>query len=367
MELSAPSREFWRGQRVLLTGHTGFKGGWMALWLARLGAEVTGFAQRYRYGPSILSQVGETDGLTSIAGDLRDERAVLAAVEHARPTLVIHMAAQALVREAYATPTATWQTNVLGTLNLLEALRDVPELRAALVITTDKVYANDGSGRAHGEDDPLGGHDPYASSKVACEELVASYRKSFFAEKGVMLATARAGNVIGGGDAATDRIVPDIWRAALSRTPIVLRNPESTRPWQHVLDPLAGYLRYLETLAQSDAAIPLALNFAPPGSAPPHTVGAVTHRLCDAFGMPPPVHRPEPKAPHEMASLALDASLAERYLGWRAELDLPTSLAWTAQWYLARRAGADVRALCDAQISAYEALGTPAETLERVA
>ena len=258
-------RAFWRDRRVLLTGHTGFKGAWLALWLERLGAQVFGLA----LPPTIPSPRGFPNWRPrrsrSRIGDIRDAGVVARAVQEARPQIVIHMAAQALVRRSYRAPVETFATNVMGTAHLLDSLRGAEGLQAVLVVTTDKVYRNDGNGHPFAEDDPLGGADPYSASKAAAEIVVASMATSFFGGKGV--ATARAGNVIGGGDWSEDRLIPDIWRAVKAGKPLRLRNPEATRPWQHVLDPLAGYLRYAERLA-SGADVPKALNFGPlPGDA----------------------------------------------------------------------------------------------------
>jgi CDP-glucose 4,6-dehydratase len=256
-------RAFWRGRRVLLTGHTGFKGAWLALWLEQLGAEVVGLALPPDTEPALYSLLAPIIGLRSRVGDIRDPVMLAQAVSEARPQIVIHLAAQALVRRSYRRPVETFGINVMGTALLLDSLRAVADLQAVLVITTDKVYRNSGRGEPFGEDDPLGGGDPYSASKAAAELATASMAASFFAGRGVAVATARAGNVIGGGDWSEDRLIPDIWRAVHSGAPLRLRNPQATRPWQHVLEPLAGYLRYAERLA-SGANVPRALNFGPP-------------------------------------------------------------------------------------------------------
>ncbi|MEM0944639.1 MAG: CDP-glucose 4,6-dehydratase, partial [Pseudomonadota bacterium] len=271
------SPAFWRGRRVLLTGHTGFKGAWAGAWLGRMGAEVTGFALAPQTQPALFEML-DFPG-RSIIGDLRDPAAISQAVADADPEIVIHMAAQPLVRQSYADPVETYGTNVMGTVHLLEALKPAPAGRI-LVVTSDKVYENDETGRAFAEGDRLGGHDPYAASKAATEIVVASYRRSFFAEAGVALATARGGNVIGGGDFSADRLVPDIARALAAGRPVELRNPQATRPWQHVLDCLSGYLTYLEALPDA----PAALNFGPADPADALSVAEVTGAMNAALG-----------------------------------------------------------------------------------
>ncbi|UDY23109.1 CDP-glucose 4,6-dehydratase [Nocardioides sp. Kera G14] len=351
-----PTREFWAGQRVFLTGHTGFKGSWASRWLSKLGATQTGYALAPDSEPALFPLL-DTPGLTSVIGDIRDPEPLAAAVAACDPTIAIHMAAQPLVRLSYREPAATYATNVMGTLNVLEALRHhAPSLKAVLVITTDKVYANDNSGHAFVEEDRLGGHDPYSSSKAACEEVVSSYRQSFYDEKGVRLATARAGNVIGGGDWSEDRLIPDIWRAMDRGEAVVLRNPDSVRPWQHVLDPVSGYLDYVEAMTTDQwATLPRALNFAPvPDS--PMTVREVTESLGDAMGIEHPWLLAEGAQPVEMKLLTLDASLANRAIGWRPRLTGREAVEWTADWIRATRGGESAEAAVDAQIRQYEEL-----------
>jgi CDP-glucose 4,6-dehydratase len=348
--------EFWKRQRVLLTGHTGFKGSWTALWLSRLGATQLGYSLEPETRPSLFTLLGGVDGLESVIGDIRDAAGLSRRIAGFDPTVAIHMAAQPLVRRSYREPAETYATNVMGTLNVLEALRSAPNLRAVLVITTDKVYRNDDSGRAFREDDPLGGHDPYSSSKAACEEVVSCYRQSFFEEKGVRIATARAGNVVGGGDWSQDRLIPDIWRAVLKREPVTLRYPKSVRPWQHVLDPVSGYLRYVEALAAVDGdSLPPALNFAPAADAP-LTVQEVTEMLGRSLGMNQPWTLAEGNQPAEMKLLMLDASLAHRSLGWQPRLNGKQAIEWSASWYLQQHNSVPARLLTEDQIDAYEAM-----------
>ncbi|WP_420606008.1 CDP-glucose 4,6-dehydratase [Novosphingopyxis sp.] len=352
--MSNPRRDFWNGRRVLLTGHTGFKGSWTALWLKRLGAEVSGFALVPETEPSLWRQVG--DGLLAheTIADIADRVALADAIDRARPQIVLHMAAQALVRTGYRDPIDTMATNAMGTAYLLEALRDRPSLEAVLVVTTDKVYANSDTGRDFVESDPLGGHDPYSASKAAAEIMTASYAASYFARSGVGVATARAGNVIGGGDWSADRLVPDIWRAAKSEIPLKLRYPGATRPWQHVLEPVAGYLCYLEALAV-DKAVPPTLNFGPypQGGA---TVAQVAESMSKALGVDTAWERDVGDHPRESALLSLDPSLAGKNLGWKPRLDQAATLDWTADWYARHREGEDATGLCFSQIDRYEAL-----------
>jgi CDP-glucose 4,6-dehydratase len=343
---------FWQGKRVLLTGHTGFKGAWAAIWLQALGAEVTGLALAPDQEPSLfdLAAVG---GLTrSHLVDLRDQAAVEAVLETQSFDLVLHMAAQPIVRTAIADPVSTFASNVMGTVHLLQTLRSQTTLQAVLAITSDKVYANAETGRAFAEGDALGGKDPYSASKAATEIAVASFAKSYFEPAGVPLATARGGNVIGGGDFSTDRIVADIVRAARGQQAVVLRHPEATRPWQHVLDCVAGYLTYLQALA-TDAGTPRAMNFGPRPGGPEVTVGELATLGVEALGAQPWRHEPDPKS-LEAKSLAIDAGLARRVLGFESRLDAPAAVALTMDWYRRQADGADARALCQEQIAAYE-------------
>ena len=349
-------RAFWQGRRVLLTGHTGFKGAWLSLWLEQLGAEVHGLALPPDSEPALFPALAPFAKQRSELADLRDPARVASIVREARPQIVIHMAAQPLVRRSYREPIETYATNAMGTVHLLDALRHSDELQAVLVITTDKVYRNDGRRRPFTESDPLGGHDPYAASKVAAEFVTASFAASFFASRGVAVATARAGNVIGGGDWAHDRLIPDFWRAMQAGKPLLLRHPQATRPWQHVLEPLGGYLVYVEKLA-AGGDIPCALNFGPlPGIT--MTVAEVADAMSKAMRSPlgwrtDECTGPQPK---EASDLALDPGLASATLGWQPRLDAAQALTWTAEWYRAFNDGGAARALCLAQLKRYEAM-----------
>jgi len=331
------SAEFWRGKRVLLTGHTGFKGAWLALLLERLGADVTGFALAPEAGPSAFDAL--RPGITSCIGDLRDGAAVQAAVEAARPEIVLHLAAQALVGRGYRDPEGTFASNVTGTINLMQALRGAGA-RAALMITSDKVYRNDSQGRPFREDDPLGGHDPYSASKAACEIAVASWRASFGAEIGA-IATARAGNVIGGGDFGAERLIPDLVRARMAGETLVIRRPDATRPFQHVLDVLRGYLQHAEALWGGVA--PQALNFGPRDAE--ISVRRVLEFYGAAAGAPIAWEAAPAPTMEEAQRLALDSKLAMQSLGWAPRHDAASAIAATARWYEAWRGGADGRAL----------------------
>lgn len=345
---------FWRGRRVLLTGHTGFKGAWLALWLERLGARVTGFALEADGDPNLFRLLAPWPRLDSIIGDVRDADAVARAVERADPEIAFHMAAQSLVRRGYREPVATLAINVLGTANLLEALRACEGLRAVVVVTSDKCY-DDSRGGPYGEDDRLGGRDPYSASKACQEVTTHSWRRSFYDAGGAALATARAGNVVGGGDWAEDRLLPDVFRALAAGAPVGLRRPDATRPWQHVLEPLSGYLILAETLAEGGAeAAPPALNFGPdPAAVRP--VAEVVERVLARWGEAPPWEKAGDPGPDETPELTLDARLARETLGWRPRLTLDETLDWTVEWHRDYAAGEAARRLTLAQIERYEA------------
>jgi CDP-glucose 4,6-dehydratase len=350
---SGVSPEFWRGRKVLLTGHTGFKGGWAALWLARMGARVTGLALAPDSDPSLFALAQVARDVDSRICDLRDADTTAQIVRECAPEIVLHLAAQALVRRAARMPYETFATNVMGTIHLLEALRAVPELQTVLAVTSDKVYRNDDSGRAFREEDPLGGHEPYSASKAACELAVRSYGDAFFEPRAIRLATARGGNVLGGGDFAEDRLVPDIVRAAVAGQNVTLRNPQSTRPWQHVLDCVGGYLCYAQELA-GDEELPRALNFGP-AEGRPITVAETAAAMLSALpGTSAYRHMPD-DGPRESKLLALDSSLARAILGWNDRYRGTEILGRTAEWYRAYLAGADMRAVTLAEIDAYMA------------
>lgn len=350
--MAAVNANFWSGKRVLLTGHTGFKGSWAAIWLTRLGARVTGMALPPDQTPSLFELARVADRIDSRLADLRSPDAVASVVRGGDFDLVLHMAAQPIVRTSIEDPIGTFASNVMGTAHLLQALRGQTRLQAVLTITSDKVYANAETGRAFTESDALGGKDPYSASKAAAEIVTQSFARSYFDKAGVPVATARGGNVIGGGDYSRDRLVADIVRAARAQETVGLRHPESTRPWQHVLDCLAGYLAHLQALA-TDPATPRALNFGPRPGGPLVTVGELATLGVEALGGQPWRHEPDPNS-IEAKALAIDATLAMRVLGFESRLDAPQAVALTMGWYRRQADGEDALDLCREQITAYE-------------
>ncbi len=345
-------RSFWSGRRVLLTGHTGFKGSWMALLLEHLGARVTGFALPPDTNPSLFEMLSPWPALASHTGDIRNAASFGEVITAAQPEIVIHMAAQPLVRRSYAEPVFTFETNVMGTVYLLEALRGVPALKVALVVTSDKVYENHELGIAFAENAPLGSRDPYSASKAAAEILTRSYGHSFFACRNIPVVCARAGNVIGGGDWAADRLIPDLWRAYVSREQVNLRYPEAVRPWQHVLDPVFGYLLYIEHLMRHGHDAPLAMNFGPPEAAV-CTVREVAEQFKRIMGSEG--WRAGSADPHlkESGYLAINPSLARDTLGWESLLGVDDAIGWTLDWYKACRDKKDMREVSLHQLVQY--------------
>jgi CDP-glucose 4,6-dehydratase len=350
---------FWKDRRVFVTGHTGFKGGWLALWLARLGARVSGYALRPPTDPSLYGDIGLDAELTSTIADIRDVGRLEQALDEARPEIVFHLAAQPLVRRAHAEPVETFATNVMGTAHLLDALRRLDGVMAAVVITSDKVYDNREWVWAYRETDRLGGHEPYGASKACAEIVVDSFREAYFQRSGsgrrIGLATARAGNVIGGGDWAEDRLVPDAIRAFSAGTTLRLRNPLAERPWQHVLEPLAGYLRLAELLAARPDEISGAWNFGPAGG-DSRPVQWVADELVRLWGDEARWTLDNGANPHEARLLAVDSARAAATLGWRAAWSAEQALERTVAWYKAHntnRSPGALRALCVDQIEEY--------------
>jgi CDP-glucose 4,6-dehydratase len=352
MTSSSPAPSFWRGKRVLLTGHTGFKGAWLAIWLRRLGAKVTGISLPPATTPSLFSLAQLETTLSNHFCDIRDAAGLRERVRAAEPEVVFHLAAQALVRPSYLQPVETFATNVMGTVHVLDAVRDVSSVRAAVMVTTDKVYRNLEHPYPYREDDALGGHDPYSASKAASELVVASYRDAYLREKGVAVATARAGNVIGGGDWSADRLLPDAVRAWTRGAPLQIRRPEAVRPWQHVLEPLAGYLVLAEHL-WTDPAVAGGWNFGP-FTHEAASVRTVVELARSVWGGAEVSYAGGMEGPHEAAWLALETAKARTYLKTAPRWQLAEAVTRTIGWYRQQRDGADARALCEAEIDAYE-------------
>lgn len=345
--------DFWRDKRVLLTGHSGFKGAWLSLWLQKLGAQVTGLALEPSTQPNLYTLARVAEGLqASHWCDIRDAQGVAAVVQQTRPHIVLHLSAQALVRASYADPLATWATNVQGTAHVLEALRGQPDARVAVVVTTDKVYRNREWPYPYREDDHLGGHDPYSASKAAAELVTASYRDAFLKAQGLAVASARAGNVIGGGDWAQDRLIPDAVRAWSAGQELVIRNPHATRPWQHVIEPLAAYLCLAERL-WSAPQLADAYNFGPL-SHEAASVGDVIKIASNSYPESTCSYQNNSGGLHEAGWLALETAHARQALGVAPRWGLTTAIARTMDWYRAQGNGADARALCEADFTAFE-------------
>jgi CDP-glucose 4,6-dehydratase len=349
--------DFWKGKRVFLTGHTGFKGSWLCLWLHRMGAHVTGYALAPPSDPSLFELARIPGIVESRLGDVRDLSGLEEAIQAARPEVVFHMAAQSLVRYSYREPVETFGTNVLGTVHVLDAVRRVPGVRAVVIVTSDKCYFNEEWVWGYREDDRLGGIDPYSGSKGAAELVVTAYRNSFFqGPDGPAIASARAGNVIGGGDWAEDRLVPDILRSLLRGESTLIRHPEATRPWQFVLEPLNGYLTLAEALYRHGSAYAGAWNFGP-SEQNEWTVGSIIERLYQLWGAGFEWTRDTQPGPPESTFLKLDASKARARLHWQPRLDLDTTLEWIVDWTRRYQAGDDVRETSLAQIERFCAAG----------
>jgi CDP-glucose 4,6-dehydratase len=348
-----PDARFWRGKRVLLTGHTGFKGAWLALWLRRLGADITGVALAPDAKPNLFTLAGVDGFCESRLQDIRDATRLAATVRSARPQIVLHLAAQALVRASYRDPVGTFSTNAMGTAHVLDALRGLDGVRVALMVTTDKVYRNLEQAVPFRETDELGGHDPYSASKAAAEVIIASYRDGFLGEQGVAVASARAGNVIGGGDWSEDRLLPDAVRAWQAGQTLHVRRPAATRPWQHVLEPLAGYLMLAETL-WDHPALAGPYNFGP-ATGEAATVRAVVDLARAAYGKGEVRWGDGTEGPHEAGMLALDIAKAQSTLGFTPLWTTAEAVGRSLAWYRAQRDGAAADRLCEAEIAAYEA------------
>lgn len=349
---------FWREKRVFLTGHTGFKGGWLSLWLQQLGAKVTGYALRPPTQPNLFDKACVEAGMVSITGDIRDGAKLLAAIREASPDIVIHMAAQPLVRRSYTDPVETYSTNVMGTVHLLEAVRQCASVRAVVNVTTDKCYENREWLWSYRENEAMGGYDPYSSSKGCAELVTAAYRNSYFNTKNqsqhqLALASARAGNVIGGGDWAEDRLVPDIIGAFSRSEPVMIRNPHAIRPWQHVLEPLRGYLTLAERLFIGGSAYADAFNFGPRED-DVQPVEWIVRQLAAKWGESAVWRVDGANHPHEASLLRLDVSKAAHILAWRPVLNLNEGLQLTVDWARAHLDGQNMQAFTHAQINDYQ-------------
>lgn len=357
----SPDAAFWRGKRVFLTGHTGFKGGWLALWLRQLGAIIQGYALDPPTTPNLFTLTKVEENLTHQIADIRDLPTLQAAVTRFKPDIVIHMAAQPILRLSYEIPVETYATNVMGTVHVLEAARQTPSAKVTLVITTDKCYENQEQNKAFRESDAMGGYDPYSSSKGCAELAAAAYGRSYFNKGEASVATARAGNVIGGGDWAKDRLMTDIIAAVTQQQKPVIRNPEAIRPWQHVLEPLSGYLRAIEYMWNKKPAHPECWNFGPDPSCEV-SVKDVANQMCRLWGFEAGIQLiPDAHNLHEAHYLRLDSAKAHQELGWRSRLSLQQTLALTVEWFRAHAEGKDMQKITLAQIDAYQ------KTMQKVA
>ncbi len=355
------TQDIWHNKRVFLTGHTGFKGGWLALWLASKGAIVRGYALDPSTDPNLFTAAKVGSVMEDVRGDIRDAASLDRALTGFGPEVVFHMAAQPLVRYSYEDPIGTYETNVIGTARVLDAVRRTPSVRAVVSVTTDKCYENKEWLWGYRETDPLGGYDPYSSSKACAEIVSAAYRQSYFnpteiARHKVGVSTARAGNVIGGGDWSTDRLIPDLVRGFLTNDSVLIRRPQAIRPWQHVLEPLAGYIALAERLLSPDAArYATAFNFGPSDD-DAQTVQWIVEHMTKFWGVNASWTLDPDPGVHEAGYLKLDASRARAELDWHPKLRLETTLDWLVAWYKAWQSGSDMHAFTLSQIATYEAL-----------
>jgi len=344
--------DFWKGRRVLVTGHTGFKGSWLSLWLHHLGAQVTGFALDPETDPSLFERADVGGLIASVIGDVRDPKALREVMAESQPEVVLHLAAQALVRTSYDDPAATFDTNVMGTVHLFDAVRSVDSVRSVVIVTSDKCYENREWDWGYRENEAMGGHDPYSASKGCAEIVTSSLRRSFFSDGPTAVASGRAGNVIGGGDWSLDRLIPDIVRAFSADEPVIIRRPAAVRPWQHVLEPLSGYLLLAERLATEGQSVAEGWNFGP-SDADAQPVSWMTERMAERWGEETR-WSVEESGPHEAGLLKLDCSKARGRLGWTPQLDLGTTLDWLVDWYRSELDGESARDLCMQQIAEYQ-------------
>ncbi|MTJ06718.1 MULTISPECIES: CDP-glucose 4,6-dehydratase [unclassified Anabaena] len=356
---------FWHQKKVFVTGHTGFKGGWLSMWLQMLGAQVCGYSLNPPTSPNLFELAHIADGMTSVIADVRELDNLQEVMQTFQPDIVIHLAAQPLVRESYQNPVDTYAVNVMGTVNVLEAVRSVSSVRAVVSVTSDKCYENREWIWGYRETDPMGGHDPYSSSKGCAELVTTAYRQSFFnaadyAQHKVAIASVRAGNVIGGGDWAKDRLIPDILRAWLAGEEVVIRNPQAVRPWQHVLEPLHGYLMLAEKLFTQGCTYNGGWNFGPSESGV-KTVAWILEELQQLWGNDANWIQDRRFQPHEANLLTLDCSKARNQLDWEARLDLKTALAWIVDWHKTWQQGDDMKQKTQEQIQEFMQLSKSLE------
>lgn len=354
------NRDFWNGKTVLLTGHTGFKGSWLSLWLQKLGVNLVGFSKSVPTKPSLFEIANVENGMSSIIGNVCDYEKVSGVLKEYKPKIVIHMAAQAILRESYKDPIETYSTNVIGTVNLLEAIRKESNVRVVLNVTSDKCYEPDISSKGYKETDRLGGYDPYSNSKACSELVTSSFRNSFFDKEhykqhGVALATCRAGNVIGGGDWGVDRLIPDIMRGILNNEMINIRNPNSIRPWQHVLDPLNGYLTLAEKLWSTGSEFAEGWNFGTEGNEE-KSVKWITEKITEQWDRNIEWKIDDKVNPHEEKFLRLDCSKAELKLGWNPKINLEKALLWTTKWYKGFEEKKEMRKFTEEQVNEFQTL-----------
>jgi len=352
MQSNNPDKEFWCGKRVLVTGHTGFKGSWLAIWLDQLGAKVCGISLKPNTAPNLFDLAEVSGDVAHSICDIRDAEKLAVTVSNFKPEIVFHLAAQALVRPSYADPLETFSSNTMGTANLLDAVRRVDSVNACVVVTTDKVYNNEETGRHFYEDDKLGGHDPYSASKAAAELVVSSYRSAFLANKNVGVASARAGNAIGGGDWSDERLIPDAVKSWQRGEVLQIRRPGAIRPWQHLLDPLCGYLKLAESIWHSPENA-TAFNFGPDPE-DSHSVKSIIETACAAFGRGEVEFAEAKTGPHEAHLLSLNNAKAKTKLGVSPKWTTETAVLKTMNWYKAFYAGQNARSLCLNDIRAFE-------------
>jgi len=355
-----PNHSFWKGRAVFLTGHTGFKGSWLSLWLNALGAKVTGYALEPPTQPNLFEQAEVASAVHSICADIRDFSRLRSAIAECRPDVIIHMAAQSVVRRGYEDPIETYSSNVMGTVNLLEALRQLRQPCVVVNVTSDKCYANQEWVWGYRENEPMCGRDPYSNSKGCAELVTTAFRESFFppdslAHHRIALGSARAGNAVGGGDWTSDQLIPDLMRAFIAGKSCLIRNPAAIRPWQFVLEPLRGYLMLAERLAEDGARFASGWNFGP-SDTDAKPVSWIANELVRAWGEPASWMQDVATHPHESHFLKLDASKARAALNWRPVLCLNQALSWIVEWYRAFQAGSDLRSLTLAQIERYALL-----------